>query len=96
MPIEVERTRDNPFEAFGASLKEQRKKLALTQVEAASLMGLNRCTLNRIEAGKQNLTLANLFNIAVALGCEFKDLFNFRMDEYSEYDCPCKHVSVDS
>ena len=51
-------------------IKELRAKQGLSQEELASLSGLNRPNIARIEGGKYNMTIDTLGNIADALNCK--------------------------
>lgn len=53
------------------SLREQRKKIGLTQNELAEKAQLPRATIVKVESGKRNATLETLMHIAQAMG---KDL----------------------
>ena len=53
------------------SLREQRKKIGLTQNELAEKAQLPRATIVKVESGKRNATLETLVHIAQAMG---KDL----------------------
>ena len=50
------------------SLKEERKRLGLTQTDVASLLGVPQSTIGRIEAGIMNPTLESISAIASLLG----------------------------
>ena len=51
-----------------------RKRKGLTQDEFASLAGLNRTHLYRLESGKQSITLRTLKIVADALEVRVRDL----------------------
>lgn len=51
----------------GRELKETRTALGLTQVEVAGRLGVSASYISAVEAGKRNLTLAQLANIANAM-----------------------------
>lgn len=62
---------------FGKEVKYRRKKLNLSQEEFAFLVGLHRTYIGMIERGEKNITIKNIYKIALALKIEVKDLFNF-------------------
>lgn len=49
-------------------IKDERKRANLSQVELAELSGLSRQNIERIEAGRYNVTVDTLSLIAKALG----------------------------
>ena len=51
----------------GRELREVRSALGLTQVEVAGRLGVSASYISAVEAGKRNLTLAQLANIANAM-----------------------------
>jgi transcriptional regulator with XRE-family HTH domain len=52
---------------IGRELRETRSALGLTQVEVAERLGVSASYISAVEAGKRNLTLAQLANIASAM-----------------------------
>jgi UDP-N-acetylglucosamine 1-carboxyvinyltransferase len=52
---------------IGRKLSETRQGLGLTQAEVAERLGVSASYLSAVEAGKRNLTLAQLANIAGAM-----------------------------
>jgi len=51
----------------GHKLSDTRQALGLTQAEVAERLGVSASYLSAVEAGKRNLTLAQLANIANAM-----------------------------
>jgi transcriptional regulator with XRE-family HTH domain len=51
----------------GRELREARSALGLTQVAVAGRLGVSASYISAVEAGKRNLTLAQLANIANAM-----------------------------
>ena len=51
----------------GREIKDTRQALGLTQVEVAQRLGVSASYLSAVEAGKRNLTVAQLANIANAM-----------------------------
>ena len=60
--------------AVGRRLAEERRRLGLTQEALAEKLGVSAKYLQRIEAGRQNLTLGSLVTLARALGKKPLDL----------------------
>jgi transcriptional regulator with XRE-family HTH domain len=52
---------------IGRKLSETRQALGLTQAEVAHRLGVSASYLSAVEAGKRNLTVAQLANIANAM-----------------------------
>ncbi|KTD67819.1 MULTISPECIES: helix-turn-helix domain-containing protein [Legionella] len=53
-------------------IKNQRKKLQLSQAEVADLVGLKQKTISAIENNPENMRLSTLFRILSALSLDFK------------------------
>ncbi len=51
----------------GRELRDARSALGLTQAEVAGRLGVSASYVSAVEAGKRNLTLAQLANIANAM-----------------------------
>jgi len=56
-------------------LKEVRRQAGLNQSEMARALGLSQPTLNRLESGTQNTTLATLDTVCRSLRCDIASLF---------------------
>lgn len=70
--------RDKEFlKLIGRNIKRHRKEKGLTQVEFASLCGLSREALARIEVGGINSSILKLKNIADALKIETQEFLKF-------------------
>ncbi|MCW8400237.1 helix-turn-helix domain-containing protein [Legionella sp. PATHC038] len=52
-------------------IKNQRKKLKLSQAEVADLVGLKQKTVSAIENNPENMRLSTLFRILSALSLDF-------------------------
>lgn len=63
---------------LGARIREERKKVGLTQERFAEKVGLSVDYIGYIERGKQAPYLRTLERIAKALGVEIYELFLFR------------------
>ena len=59
---------------IGARLRERRRLLGMTQDQCATLIGLPRLSLTRIELGHRRLKPSELEPVCVALGCSAADL----------------------
>ncbi|CAM3073285.1 DNA-binding transcriptional regulator [Legionella steigerwaltii] len=53
-------------------IKNQRKKMQLSQAEVADLVGLKQKTISAIENNPENMRLSTLFRILSALSLDFK------------------------
>lgn len=60
--------------AIGKKIKSIREEKGLTQQNLADLCDFEKSNLSRIEAGKTNITIKNLFKISKALGVDISDL----------------------
>jgi transcriptional regulator with XRE-family HTH domain len=54
---------------------EKRKQKGLTQTELAEQLHTTQAAIARIESGKQNIAIGYVENIAKALGCKVKIIF---------------------
>jgi transcriptional regulator with XRE-family HTH domain len=52
----------------GRNIREARIEIGITQAELAARMGVNASYVTNVEAGRVNLTVGQLANIAEALG----------------------------
>jgi transcriptional regulator with XRE-family HTH domain len=62
---------------LGDHLRELREKRNLTQADLANLIGKDRQSYQRVEAGITNPTVWYLYNIAKALNVPPKELIDF-------------------
>lgn len=56
------------------NVRYRRVNLGLSQEEFAEKCGLHRTYVGAIERGERNITVATLFRLAIALGCDATDL----------------------
>lgn len=61
---------------FGAKVREERKRLSLSQEELAERAGLHRTYIGMIERAEKNVTLLNIEKIAQALEMPIGDLMD--------------------
>jgi transcriptional regulator with XRE-family HTH domain len=64
----------DPRETLGLAIRKRRLALGLTQEELAEKADLHWTYISGIERGVRNVTIANLFHIATALGVRVRDL----------------------
>ncbi|MEI8129269.1 MAG: helix-turn-helix transcriptional regulator [bacterium] len=64
---------------LGNKIRIERKKLKLSQEKLAELADLNKNFIGMIERGETNVTVKNLENIAIAIGIDIKNLFDFTL-----------------
>ena len=64
---------------LGNKIRIERKQLKLSQEKLAELADLNKNFIGMIERGETNVTVKNLENIAIALGIDIKNLFDFTL-----------------
>jgi transcriptional regulator with XRE-family HTH domain len=60
----------------GTNVAKARKKAGLSQKELAAVVGVNKQTIWRIEAGSTNVTLETIGKLAAALTVTAEDLFS--------------------
>ena len=60
---------------MGGAIKYQRKKKQISQQQLANLCQMQKASLSRTEAGKNNITVWSLHRVARALGVDMQDLF---------------------
>jgi predicted transcriptional regulator len=65
---------------FGLAVKQQRKRLNVSQEELAMRIGADQAYVSRIEAGQMNVTLETVEQIVSALEVEPADLFRIDAD----------------
>lgn len=65
--------------AFGKHLAEMRRNKNLTQVQLAYDSDIDVMTISRIERGILNISITNVYKIALALGVHHKALFDFEL-----------------
>lgn len=66
---------DKDLLAFGQHLKKLRLEQGLSQEQLGLISELDRTYISGIERGVRNVSLANIFKIAKALGVEAAKLF---------------------
>ncbi|MEB6624899.1 helix-turn-helix domain-containing protein [Acinetobacter pittii] len=71
-----DKTDDCRFIIFGNNCRKYREKTGVSQENFAHEKNLQRTFYGDVERGKRNLTLANIFKIADALGVNPKVLFD--------------------
>lgn len=60
---------------FAKRVREERKKLGISQEELAERAGMHRTYVGMIERAEKNITLENIQKIADALGLKLSDIF---------------------
>lgn len=64
---------------FGKNLRKIREKMCLSQENLANDADIPINQIGRIERGEISTTIGTLFNIAIALDIDVKDLFDFEI-----------------
>ena len=59
----------------GRNLADFRRQRGLTQEQLAALAGVSVKYVQRVEAGRENLTIRSLARFSTLLGVEVRDLF---------------------
>lgn len=68
---------DEYLKSLGSNIAKYRKLKNIKQVDLAYKCEFEKSNMNRIEAGKSNVTIITLLKIATALELELKDLIDF-------------------
>ena len=63
-------------EAFGVTVREERKKLGISQEKFGELVGVHRTYVGMIERGEKNITLSNIVKVSRALGLTASELLS--------------------
>ncbi len=69
------------LDSIGEKVQEIRKSKGLNQESLAKLAGVDRAYVSLVENGKQNLTMAALFNLSSALGVTIPTLIQISTDK---------------
>ena len=68
------------YKIIGKNIRYFREKNGKTQQEIADICDFEKSTLSRIEAGRTNITIKNLYKLSVALGVRIMDLVDLKKD----------------
>ncbi|MEA4983214.1 MAG: helix-turn-helix transcriptional regulator [Paludibacter sp.] len=68
------------YKIIGKNIRYFREKNGKTQQEIADICDFEKSTLSRIEAGRTNITIKNLYKLSVALGVRIMDLVDINKD----------------
>ena len=63
---------------FGKNVKLERVKKDLTQEQLAEIMNVSQNYLSSVELGKENMSLANVLELAEYLKTDIENLLNFK------------------
>jgi transcriptional regulator with XRE-family HTH domain len=61
---------------FGARVRELRKRKGFSQETLALVCELDRTYIGGVERGERNISLVNIYRIAIALGVNVTELFD--------------------
>lgn len=64
-------------EIFGKRVRVLRKERKLTQSDLAQTSGLHRNYISDTERGQRNISLVCMSKLAIGLGCDIKDFFEY-------------------
>lgn len=68
------------FELVGIRIRNIRKSQGMSQQILAYEVDMEKTNISRIEAGRTNVTVKNLYKIAQALGVTMKDIVDIEGD----------------
>ena len=88
----------NAQKLFGKRIKELRKQKNLTQEQLSEMLGVFQKQIGNIETGKTFTTMVNLEKLALVLGVEVQDLFDYghqktREELINEITCIINKIS---
>lgn len=63
---------------IGQRIKQIRESKGVTQQQISDICDFEKSTVSRIEAGRTNLTIKNLYKISQALGVSMKDIVDIK------------------
>jgi transcriptional regulator with XRE-family HTH domain len=71
-------TSGKQFQIFlGKKIREYRLKMGISQEQLGKLAKVHRTYIGMIERGEKNVTIQNIYKVAMALGVEVKNLIDF-------------------
>ena len=65
---------ENIYKLIGLKIRTIRELKGMTQQHISDVCDFEKSTVSRLEAGRTNLTVKNLFKISQALGVQMKEL----------------------
>ena len=65
------------FFGIGERIRQLRTEWGISQQDLAALCDFEKSNMSRIESGKTNLTLKNMYKISRALGVRLSELVDF-------------------
>jgi len=74
------------FELVGIRIRNIRKSQGMSQQILAYEVDMEKTNISRIEAGKTNVTIKNLYKIAQALGVTMKDIVDIEREHKETKD----------
>ena len=74
------------FELVGIRIRNIRKSQGMSQQILAYEVDMEKANISRIEAGRTNVTIKNLYKIAQALGVTMKDIVDIEREHKETKD----------
>ena len=74
------------FELVGIRIRNIRKSQGVSQQILAYEVDMEKTNISRIEAGRTNVTIKNLYKIAQALGVTMKDIVDIKREHKETKD----------
>lgn len=74
------------FELVGVRIRNIRKSQGVSQQILAYEVDMEKTNISRIEAGRTNVTIKNLYKIAQALGVTMKDIVDIEREHKETKD----------
>lgn len=80
--------RNSLYKIIGSKIKLKREELRISQAELSEKLNLSRSSISNIEIGRHQIQLTTLYEIAIELGIDIKNLIPdiLEINTYSKYD----------
>lgn len=73
------------YSLVGLRIKVMREERSMSQQDLSTLCGIEKTNLSRIESGRTNLTIKNLYLISRALRIRMKELIDVDGEDEKEF-----------
>lgn len=83
----------NCLENIGGNIRRLRKEQSYTIEDLSEKSGLSAKYLQGVETAKNNISIVNLENIAVALGVDISEIIETSVDAFRKSDEKLFHIS---
>lgn len=70
---------------IGKRIKDIRENKGMTQQQVSDICDFEKSTVSRIEAGRTNLTIKNLYKISMALDVQMKEIVDVDEEDHKKF-----------